>query len=55
MILERAFRYMANGDFWGMVREKSLLGRDLQMIQAVVGMLYKVLRVSDMTSIVRDL
>jgi hypothetical protein len=54
MILERAFRCMANGDFWSMVRE-NCVGRDLQMIQAVVGMLYKVLRVSDMTSIVRNL
>jgi len=52
MILEQASRYMAKGDFWSMGREKNLVGRDLQMIQVVVGMLYKVLRVSDMTSIV---
>jgi hypothetical protein len=51
MILERAFRYMASWDSWSMVREKCV-GRDLQMIQAGESMLYKVLRVSDMTSIV---
>ena len=52
MILERAFRYMANGGSWSMSRETNLVGRDLQMIQVRVGTMYKVLRVSDMTSIV---
>ena len=52
MIQERAFRYMANGNVWNMGRETSLVGRILQMIQVGVGTMYKVLRVSDMTSIV---